>query len=63
LVGVFVSCGTPGYILSDKNPGFFSKKIRHWFKTGDVETLNIEPRSPWETNPLIYLRAIYGMNY
>ena len=36
------------YIRSDNGPEFVSKAVRKWLKDSGVETLFIEPGSPWE---------------
>jgi transposase InsO family protein len=36
------------YIRSDNGPEFVAKKIRRWLASRDVQTLYIEPGSPWE---------------
>jgi transposase InsO family protein len=39
---------TPKYIRSDNGPEFVAKSIRRWLKISGVQTLYIEPGSPWE---------------
>ena len=48
LFRLFVTRGVPKHIRSDNGPEFTSKFIRKWLKQIDVETLFIEPGSPWE---------------
>ena len=36
------------HIRSDNGPEFIAQAIRRWLKQVDVETLYIEPGSPWE---------------
>lgn len=36
------------YIRSDNGPEFVAKEIRRWLASQDVQTLYIEPGSPWE---------------
>lgn len=40
--------GTPDHIRSDNGPEFVAKALRGWLKRVGVETLYIEPGSPWE---------------
>lgn len=40
--------GTPRYIRSDNGPEFIAKALREWFERIGVQTLFIEPGSPWE---------------
>jgi transposase InsO family protein len=48
LYKLFLSRGTPKYIRSDNGPEFIAEKLRNWLKRIDVETIYIEPGSPWE---------------
>ena len=57
LADLFVFRGTPEYIRSDNGPEFVSKKIRHWLKASGVQTLYIEPGSPWENG---YIESFNG---
>jgi len=57
LADLFVSRGTPEYIRSDNGPEFVSKQIRHWLKASGVQTLYIEPGSPWENG---YIESFNG---
>lgn len=57
LADLFVSHGVPEYIRSDNGPEFVSKQIRHWLKASGVETLYIEPGSPWENG---YIESFNG---
>jgi transposase InsO family protein len=45
---VFVLHGVPGAIRSDNGPEFIAKAIRDWLRPLGVNTLYIEPGSPWE---------------
>lgn len=45
---LFLSRGVPKYIRSDNGPEFIAKELRSWLKRLNVETLYIEPGSPWE---------------
>lgn len=40
--------GLPEYIRSDNGPEFIAERIREWLGDVGVETLYIEPGSPWE---------------
>lgn len=40
--------GAPQFIRSDSGPEFIAHAIRNWLKESGVETLYIEPGSPWE---------------
>ena len=40
--------GVPKCVRSDNGPEFIAQAIRHWLDQVDVETLYIEPGSPWE---------------
>jgi len=40
--------GMPRYIRSDNGPEFIAKALRAWFERIGVQTLFIEPGSPWE---------------
>ena len=40
--------GLPGYIRSDNGPEFTAKAVRYWLERLGVQTLFIEPGSPWE---------------
>jgi transposase InsO family protein len=40
--------GAPRYIRSDNGPEFVAQAIRAWLQTAGVQTLYIEPGSPWE---------------
>ncbi len=48
LTGLFTRHGPPEYIRSDNGPEFTSRAIRDWLPRVDVQTLFIEPGSPWE---------------
>jgi len=47
----------PGYIRSDNGPEFIADKIRRWLSDNHVETLYIEPGSPWENG---YIESFNG---
>jgi putative transposase len=40
--------GTPEFIRSDNGPEFIAEAIRAWLGRLGVQTLHIEPGSPWE---------------
>ncbi len=40
--------GTPEHIRSDNGPEFIAQAIQRWLAQVDVQTLYIEPGSPWE---------------
>jgi len=48
LARLFVERGTPGYIRSDNGPEFTATAVRKWLQRLQVQTLFIEPGSPWE---------------
>lgn len=45
---LFMVRGAPGYIRSDNGPEFIADAIKRWLADNEVETLYIEPGSPWE---------------
>ena len=44
----FVEHGPPQYIRSDNGPEFTAEAVRTWLRRLGVQTLFIEPGSPWE---------------
>lgn len=48
LAELFAMRGVPRCIRSDNGPEFVAKEIQRWLKQLEVETLYIEPGSPWE---------------
>ena len=48
LAELFAMHGVPRHIRSDNGPEFLATAIRRWLAQLDVETLYIEPSSPWE---------------
>jgi len=48
LAELFVAGRVPKHIRSDNGPQFIAAAIRRWLSNDQVETLYIEPRSPWE---------------
>jgi len=57
LADLFVTHGTPEYIRSDNGPEFTAGLIRDWLSKVDVDTLFIEPGSPWENG---YVESFNG---
>jgi putative transposase len=57
LTELFVKHGPPGHIRSDNGSEFTAKVVRHWLKRLDVQTLFIEPGSPWENG---YIESFNG---
>lgn len=47
----------PKYIRSDNGPEFIADKLRQWFEKVGVDTLYIEPGSPWENG---YIESFNG---
>lgn len=54
---LFLQHGAPDYIRSDNGPEFTAKSVRRWLSRVDVETLFIEPGSPWENG---YIESFNG---
>jgi transposase InsO family protein len=48
LVDLFAIRGVPEYIRSDNGPEFIAAGLRRWLSGGAVQTLYVEPGSPWE---------------
>jgi transposase InsO family protein len=48
LAELFAMRGVPRHIRSDNGPEFIAVAIQRWLAQVDVETLYIEPGSPWE---------------
>ena len=48
LSDLFIQRGPPEYIRSDNGPEFTAHRVRDWLQNVGVETLFIEPGSPWE---------------
>ena len=57
LAGLFVAHGVPAHIRSDNGPEFTATLVRLWLEALDVETLFIEPGSPWENG---YVESFNG---
>lgn len=48
LVAISAERGLPRFIRSDNGPEFIAGPLRQWLEQLDVETLYIEPASPWQ---------------
>ena len=48
LVALFDRRREPAFIRSDNGPEFIAEAVRRWLTAPAVETLYIEPGSPWE---------------
>ena len=48
LADLFAVRGVPKHVRSDNGPEFIAAAIRRWLGYAAVETLYIEPGSPWE---------------
>jgi putative transposase len=57
LSDLFVRRGVPQYIRSDNGPEFTAHKVRDWLHRVKVQTLFIEPGSPWENG---YIESFNG---
>ncbi len=57
LYRLFLVRGTPEYIRSDNGPEFTAKVLRKWLYRLGVQTLFIEPGSPWENG---YVESFNG---
>ena len=57
LAELFAIRDRPRYIRSDNGPEFASKAVRKWLKKAGVDTLFIEPGSPWENG---YIESFNG---
>lgn len=57
LTDVFVQRGTPEYLRSDNGSEFSAAEIRRWLARVGVQTLFIEPGSPWENG---YIESFNG---
>ena len=57
LAELFVHRGSPAYIRSDNGPEFTAKAVREWLSRVGVQTLFIEPGSPWENG---YIESFNG---
>ena len=57
LSDLFVRRGVPRYIRSDNGPEFTAMRVREWLERVGVQTLFIEPGSPWENG---YIESFNG---
>lgn len=57
LFELFIFRGLPEHIRSDNGPEFAAKAVRRWLTRFGVETLFIEPGSPWENG---YIESFNG---
>lgn len=57
LSDLFVRRGVPKYIRSDNGSEFTANKVRDWLRRVGVQTLFIEPGSPWENG---YIESFNG---
>ena len=57
LTQLFIERGTPQHIRSDNGPEFTAKVVREWLGRVAVNTLFIEPGSPWENG---YIESFNG---
>jgi putative transposase len=48
LARLFLQRGAPAFIRSDNGPEFVARALKRWLAISEVETLYIEPGSPWE---------------
>ena len=57
LADLFVTHGVPAHIRSDNGPEFSAELVRRWLEDRHVQTLFIEPGSPWENG---YVESVNG---
>ena len=57
LADLFVTHGVPAHIRSDNGPEFTAELVRQWLEALQVQTLCIEPGSPWENG---YVESFNG---
>ncbi len=57
LAELFAIRGRPRYIRSDNGPEFASKAVKNWLASEKVDTLFVEPGSPWENG---YVESFNG---
>ncbi len=48
LAKLFTKHGAPRYLRSDNGPEFIAGAVKNWLTQSGVETLYIEPGSPWQ---------------
>jgi putative transposase len=54
---LFMVRGVPRFIRSDNGPEFIADAVKKWLKDRGIETLYIEPGSPWENG---YIESFNG---
>jgi len=54
LTRLFTAHGPPAYIRSDNGPELTARVVRDWLQDLGVQTLFIEPGSPWENGYCSY---------
>ena len=57
LSDLFICRGVPAYLRSDNGPEFTARRVRQWLTQVGVQTLFIEPGSPWENG---YVESFNG---
>ena len=57
LAALFMTYGVPAHIRSDNGSEFTAALVRRWLEALDVQTLFIEPGSPWENG---YVESFNG---
>ena len=57
LTDLFFRNGIPEYIRSDNGAEFTAHKVRRWLEQLTVQTMYIEPGSPWENG---YIESFNG---
>ena len=57
LAGLFMRHGVPAHIRSDNGPEFTAVLVRRWLAALAVQTLFLEPGSPWENG---YVESFNG---
>ena len=57
LAELCVPRGPPRFIRSDNGPELTARAVRRWLARVDVQTLFIEPGSPWENG---YIESFNG---
>ena len=62
MLDLFIVNGVPDYIRSDNVPEFSAVLVRKWLDKIKVNTLFIEPGSPWENGYKIRSMANSEMN-
>ena len=60
LAELFVRRAVPAHIRSDNGPEFAAKAVPHWLERVGVQTLFIEPGSPWENGSVESLNGKLG---